>query len=63
AAAVMFTYQSMPPRPVTSSAITANEESSAISDSAGNVLFYTNGQEVGAINNLIMPKLTISKIL
>jgi type IX secretion system substrate protein len=55
AAAVMFTSQSLPPTPVTTSTMSANEGSSAISDSAGNLLFYTDGQMAWSANNLVMP--------
>src|SRR6185436_3604906 len=53
--AIKFTSQTLPPVPVATSTMSANEGSSAISDSAGNILFYTDGQQAWGRNNMVMP--------
>jgi hypothetical protein len=53
--AIQFTSPTLPPVPVTTSTMNATEGSSAISDSAGNMLFYTDGQQAWAANNTVMP--------
>ncbi len=54
-AAMQFTASNLPPVPLSTSAMYASEGSSTISDSAGNLLFYTDGLSVWSNNNAVMP--------
>lgn len=49
------TFSSGSPVAVTNGVMTAVEGCSAISDSAGNLLFYTNGESVWNRNHMLMP--------
>jgi hypothetical protein len=55
AAGIQFTSAGQPPVAITGSAMVANEGSSAISDTSGNILFYTNGQTAWDRNNAVLP--------
>jgi len=54
-AAIQFVSPTLPPVSVTGSLMSANEGASAISDTAGNLLFYTNGQSVWNNLNQVLP--------